>query len=176
MNLGLKRNEVRIVPYTNEWNKEFVRVRGEIQKFSNIEKGRIQHIGSTAIEDSLAKPIIDIMIGVHDLDKLDSIFIAGLKSIGFLRLKVERPSEIIFAKFTDNTYEKRTHYIHVVEYEKEIWKNFIFFRDYLNDNEKARIDYMNIKLEYLKTDFIGINEYTDYKESFVKDILKNMNK
>lgn len=176
MNLGLKRNEVRLVPYTNEWNNEFVRVKNEIQKHSNIKENHIQHIGSTAIKESLAKPIIDIIIGVDNLEELDSMFIEVLKSIGFLRLKVERPNEIIFAKFTDNTYEKKTHYIHLVEYEKEIWKSFIFFRDYLNDNKKARTDYMNIKLEYLKTSSIGINEYTDYKESFVKDILKNMDK
>lgn len=176
MNLGLKKNEIRLVPYTHEWNNEFMRVKDEIQKYSNIKENQIQHIGSTAIKDSLSKPIIDIMIGLDNLEKLDSMFIEILKSIGFLRLKVERPSEIIFAKFTDNTYEKKTHYIHLVEYEKEIWRKLTFFRDYLNDNKKARIDYMNIKLEYLKTDSIGINEYTDYKESFVKDILKNMNK
>lgn len=49
-------------------------------------------------------------------------------------------------------------------------------KDYWNDNEKARTDYMNLKLEYLKTSSIGINQYTDYKESFIKDILKNMDK
>lgn len=38
MNLGLKRNVVRVVPYTNEWNNEFMRIRDEIQKPITIKR------------------------------------------------------------------------------------------------------------------------------------------
>lgn len=89
-----------------------------------------------------------------------------------LRLKAERPSEIVFAKFTDDTYEVKTHYIHLVEHEKELWKNLLFFRDYLNANENMRLDYTNLKQDYLKMHLTGINEYTDHKEAFVKNIFK----
>lgn len=68
--------------------------------------------------------------------------------------------------------KKKTHYIHLVEFEKEQWKNLIFFRDYLNTNENARKEYINIKLDYLKRHSTGINEYTEHKENFVKSIFK----
>ena len=58
---------------------------------------------------------------------------------------MERPGEIVLAKFTDETYEVKTHFIHMVDFEKELWRNQLFFRDYLNSNEKAREEYMNIK-------------------------------
>lgn len=170
MKLGLKRDEIKLVDYTPEWINEFIRVKKEIMQNVNIEENRIEHIGSTAIKGMSAKPILDILIGVDDIQNLDETIIKGLKNIGFLRLRVERPEEIVLAKFTDKTYEEKTHYIHLVEFQKELWDNLIFFRDYLNSNEPARKKYLDIKLEYLKKSSTGINEYTDYKEEFVKNI------
>ncbi|TKI26277.1 GrpB family protein [Bacillus mycoides] len=172
MELGLKGDEVKIVPYTTEWHTEFLKVKKAIHQNTNINENHIEHIGSTAIKNMLAKPIIDILVAVDDLTTLDPSVVKGLKAIGFLRLKVERPGEIVFAKFTDDTYEEKTHYTHLVEYEKELWKNLIFFRDYLNINENARKDYIQLKLDYLKMHSTGINEYTKHKENFVKNIFK----
>lgn len=107
MELGLQKDEVKVVPYTADWGTEFLKVKKEIHQCTNISKNRIEHIGSTAIKDMLAKPILDILVAVDDLCTLNPSIIKGLKSIGFLRLRVERPNEIIFAKFTDNTYEKK---------------------------------------------------------------------
>ncbi|MFF2175231.1 hypothetical protein ACFVT8_01995 [Lysinibacillus sp. NPDC058147] len=46
MILGLKKNEVKIVPYDSEWKNEFMRARSEIIKHTNIQFDRIQHIDS----------------------------------------------------------------------------------------------------------------------------------
>jgi GrpB-like predicted nucleotidyltransferase (UPF0157 family) len=170
LKLGLKKDEVRLVDYTAEWNEEFIRVKKEIMENTNLDGNRIEHIGSTAIQGMSAKPILDILIGVDDLQNFDEKIISGLKDVGFLRLRVERPGEIVFAKFTDKTYEEKTHFVHLVEFNKELWNNLIFFRDYLNSNETTKEQYLGIKMEYLKKSSTGINEYTDYKEEFVKNI------
>lgn len=172
MRLGLKRDEVRLENYTPEWKEEFNRVKDQIIESTNLDETRIQHIGSTAIKGMAAKPILDILVGVDDLQEVDGRIITGLRKIGFLRLKVDRPGEIVFAKFTDETYEEKTHFIHLVEYKKEIWGNLIFFRDYLNANELARRQYLEIKLEYLRKASTGVNEYTNHKESFVQSIFE----
>ncbi|MGG0658584.1 GrpB family protein [Rummeliibacillus pycnus] len=170
MKLGLGKNEVKIVPYEIEWKDEFARVKKEILLHTNINENQIEHIGSTAIVGMAAKPIIDILMGVKDLKLLDAKLIKGLKESGFLRLRVERPNEIVFAKFTDDTYEVKTHFIHLVEYNGELWNNLIFFRDYLNDHEDVSKEYLNIKLTYINEKSNGINEYTDFKENFVRNI------
>ena len=85
MELGLKSNEVRIVPYTSEWRDEFLKVKKEILQQTDIKEECIEHIGSTAIINIPAKPIIDILAGVDDLTKVDSSLIDGLKMIGFYR-------------------------------------------------------------------------------------------
>ncbi|USK54529.1 GrpB family protein [Cytobacillus solani] len=172
MELGLKSDEVRLVDYTPEWKKEFIRVKKELIENTNLEENRIEHIGSTAIKGMSAKPIIDILVGVDDLSKVDKPLFKDFYRAGFLRLKVERPGEIVLAKFTDDTYEVKTHYIHLVEYHKELWNNLIFFRDYLISDETAKKRYLEVKKEYLKKSSTGVNEYTDFKGEFVKSIFK----
>lgn len=172
MKLGLKRDEVRVVEYTPEWQEEFSRVRKELVEYTNMDEHRIQHIGSTAIRGMSAKPIIDLVVGVDDLGQVDKPLLKNFNKAGFLRLKVERPGEIVLAKFTDDTYEEKTHFIHLVEYQKELWNNLIFFRDYLNSNEAARKEYLEIKTEYVNTSSTGVNEYTNFKEEFVRSIFE----
>ena len=170
MELGLTKDELKLVPYDNEWKNEFLRVKQEIIKHTNLEDALIQHIGSTSIVGIMAKPILDMIVGVDDINDVDKIIISGLKKVGFLRLAVERPSEIVFAKFVDDTYHVKTHFIHLVDYEKELWKNLIYFRDILNSNEVVRNEYENLKWEYVKNNTSGIGDYTDHKEEFVKRI------
>jgi len=133
--LGLKNDEVRLESYTSEWENEFIKVKEELREHTSFDEERIEHIGSTAIKGMSAKPIIDIIVGVDDLQKVDKPLLKSFSKAGFLRLKVERPGEIVLAKFIDDTYKEKTHFIHLVEYQKELWNNLIFFRDYLNTNE-----------------------------------------
>lgn len=175
MKLGLNHDEVRIVDYTEEWAEEFSQVKQELIEKTNLEVEHIEHIGSTAIKGVQAKPIIDILVGVDDLEQVDKAFLKALAEAGFLRLRVVRPGEIVLAKFTDDTYKVKTHYIHLTEYQGELWNDLTFFRDYLNANEVAREEYVNVKCDYLKSSSTGIKEYTDFKEVFIKKIVARRN-
>lgn len=172
MTLGLKNNEVRLEDYTSDWSREFTRVKEQILQATSLHSHQIEHVGSTAIQGLRAKPILDMVIGVDSLEKVDTKLFKDLQSIGFLRLRVERPNEIVLAKFTDETYEAKTHYIHLVEFGGEVWENLIFFRDYLNTHDEARQQYLAIKLDYLKTSSSGIQEYTEFKDAFVKEVFE----
>lgn len=152
MKLGLKRNEIRLVPYADEWHKEFMNVKQNILNSTPIQERQIEHVGSTAIKGMVAKPILDIAIGVDDINNVGRAIFQGLNNLGFLRLRVERPNEIVLAKFTDETCEEKTHYIHLVEYGNELWENLIFFRDYLISNDAAREQYKNLKNRISETE------------------------
>lgn len=172
MNLGLKNNEVRLVEYSPKWRGEFERSKNLILDHTHIPENRIEHIGSTSIIGMSAKPIIDIVIGVDDLKKVDKTLFKELEKAGFFRLKVNRPNEIVLAKFLDESYKVKTHFIHLVEYKKDLWHNLIFFRDYLNSNKEDREKYLDIKKKYVSKSSTGIIDYTNYKENFVKEIYK----
>lgn len=172
MELGLKKDEVRIVDYTIEWADEFEKVRQELIDSTGLARERIEHIGSTSIRGMKAKPVIDILVGIDDLSQADKVLMKSFGKEGFLRLKVERPGEVVLAKFKDDSYQVKTHYIHLVEYRKKLWNNLMFFRDYLNENEEARNEYLRIKEVFLSNQSEGIIEYTDFKETFVYKIIE----
>lgn len=65
----------------------------------------------------------------------------------------------------------KTHFIHAVSFKEELWENLIFFRDYLNEHEGERMEYANMKEDYLRqNNSPNINEYTNFKDEFVKNI------
>ena len=132
----------------------------------------VEHIGSTAIHGMMAKPIIDIAVGVEAITELDKQFFKDLEQAGFLRLRVEQPQEIVLARFTDDSYHVKTHNIHLVDIGGDVWKNLLFFRDYLNENESAHQEYLQLKLDYVKASTTGINAYTNHKEEFVRRVFR----
>ncbi|MEO4052183.1 GrpB family protein [Solibacillus sp. CAU 1738] len=170
MELGLTKDEVKIVPYNAEWKNEFDRIKVAILQTTNINDNQIEHIGSTAIVEMKAKPIIDILVGVKEISEINRDFEQALRSIGFYRLRVARPNEVVFAKFKDETFEIKTHFIHVVNFKDDLWENLLFFRNYLNEHEDAKLEYIQLKEAYLETRATGINDYTNFKEDFVMRI------
>lgn len=78
-----------------------------------------------------AKPILDIAIGVYDLEMV-SEFIEPLKQIG---------NEFIYHKeflerrfFRKGQWGAGTHHLHFYNFKGEHWNNQILFRDYLRKN------------------------------------------
>ncbi|WP_107841274.1 GrpB family protein [Metasolibacillus meyeri] len=171
MNIGLKKDEIVLVPYEQAWQAEFAKTKNELLRVTNLQSNQIEHIGSTSIEGMRAKPIIDLLVGVEDVGCLEKSFFKGLLQAGFHRLRVERPNEIVCAKFTDNTFQIKTHYIHLVQYKGQKWQELLFFRDYLRRNDAAKKQYEQLKLSFFETGLQGIGAYTNYKEEFVKAVL-----
>lgn len=66
----MRKTAVNLSDYKLNWEKEF-----------EYEKKRIvgiEHIGSTSIKELKAKPIIDIIVGVEDLDEVSKNYCFGL--------------------------------------------------------------------------------------------------
>lgn len=171
MELGLKKNEVKLVDYDQDWKTEFNEIQKSIIQYTHLSEDDIQHIGSTSIHGMMAKPVIDLLIGLNCLDSVDHSFFDQIQKAGFFRLKVQREQEIILAKFKDDTFEIKTHFIHLVEKNGKNWNDLIFFRNYLRDHVEAQNAYSSLKQQYVEQKQTGISEYTTYKEQFVNQIV-----
>ncbi|ANB56966.1 grpB family protein [Anoxybacillus sp. B7M1] len=63
--------KVEVVPFSEQWAEQF---RCEADKMKDVFQNgcvEIYHIGSTSVPGMRAKPIIDIMVEVHNLDEVD---------------------------------------------------------------------------------------------------------
>lgn len=64
MSLGLRRGTVLVEPHNAEWDVIAVETIAELHRILQDVLVDAQHIGSAAIKDICAKPIIDIVAGV----------------------------------------------------------------------------------------------------------------
>ena len=128
--IGLKRGTVELIPHQKEWSENAENVIRLLKQLLGDTAIDIQHIGSTAISSIHAKPIIDIVIGVRELNDIHP-YINVLKESGFIFRGEDVPGQVLFVK---GNFEEdlRTHHIHVVKWNGSEWNNYINFRDYLN--------------------------------------------
>lgn len=134
---GLVRGTVQLAAHQKEWDTNAEQTMKALKRLLGDIAVDIQHVGSTAIPLIHAKPIIDIAVGVRDLqDIMPSIGV--LKQNGFVFRGEDVPGQVLLV-VGDFENDVRTHHIHVVKWKGGQWENYINFRDYLNAfPEKAR--------------------------------------
>ena len=171
--LGLNRNVVRLTSYRQEWKELFEQEKELLESLIGEYVVDIQHIGSTAIEGIAAKPMIDVLIGLHSLDDVKKFDKYRLKNADIYHLgRVEIDGKEVFAKFSDLEELTKTHVYHVVEYGGDWWQQHTLFRDYLNEHPDVARQYETLKkksaLKYPDDERL----YSDAKKVFVDDVLR----
>lgn len=170
MSIGLQRGTVAVTEHKTEWE---ISAKEIIEKLKNILKNDMidaQHIGSTSIKGICAKPIVDIVVGVSDFDK---IFKNNevLSQNGIFYRREDQPGQHLYL-CGDLENNIHTHYIHVVIWGKDAWNNYINLRDYLNANKEKAREYSALKERLAKEYPEDRIAYTDGKKEFIKDVLE----
>lgn len=70
---GLRRSSVRLTPYQAEWKKLYEKEATQLRTFFGEKLLCVEHVGSTAVDGMEAKPIIDMMAAVEDLEEAHSL-------------------------------------------------------------------------------------------------------
>jgi GrpB-like predicted nucleotidyltransferase (UPF0157 family) len=169
--LGVERGLVKLEPYNYKWSMLFDKERELL--YSHLEDLiiRIEHVGSASIEGLFAKPIIDIAIGVSSLDRVIKIR-EKVKEIGYFEVPVSIDDKHVFAKNKEN---KITHFLHIMIYNQNLWRDQISFRDYLRSFPDAKRKYIKLKEELANKYPNDVVSYTNEKKKFVDHILKKVN-
>jgi GrpB-like predicted nucleotidyltransferase (UPF0157 family) len=63
---------VEIVPYDARWIGRFEEEADLLRSIFGEEVAAVHHIGSTSIPGMMAKPIIDVLLEVRDIDRVDA--------------------------------------------------------------------------------------------------------
>jgi GrpB-like predicted nucleotidyltransferase (UPF0157 family) len=168
---GLKNGYVIVSPYTKVWKKAYQIEKSRI--IENIPEVRnIEHIGSTAVEELSAKPIIDIMIGYQDdLEKQN--IIEKLKDLDYTFFGENGIKDRYFFKYTTGDKITKFH-IHLSKFESEFWNRHIEFRDHLRNNKNDREYYAEIKDKLSRKAFSNREKYVQDKDEFIKKIVEKI--
>ena len=155
---------VKIEKYNPNWVQQFKKESKELENQLGSIVRYIYHIGSTAVPDLMAKPIIDIMLDVKSLTDLDNqsqkLEKIGYEVMGELGIKGRR----YFRKGDNN----RTHQIHAFKSEDPNLIRHLAFRDYLIKHKSIADKYGELKRNITEGCNNDIEKYCDEKEPFVK--------
>jgi GrpB-like predicted nucleotidyltransferase (UPF0157 family) len=159
---------IRVDDYNPAWPRHFEEARDLLRRALGDAILEIQHVGSTAVPGLAAKPIIDIMIAVPDLDRAREQCVRPLANLGFdyvPEFEAVMPYRLYFRKGIP-----RTHHIHMVQPDGEFWERHLLFRDYLRKHPAAVAEYAALKKRLAEEHGSDMDGYTEAKSDFIRGI------
>jgi GrpB-like predicted nucleotidyltransferase (UPF0157 family) len=169
----LTREDVALVPYDPLWPELFRLEKAHL--LACLPAGlvrRVEHFGSTAVPGLAAKPVIDVLVEVPDLDQTKARTAPVLQARGydyFWRPTRGGDGPPFYAWFIkrDPATGARTHHIHMVEAGfQEHWDRLLF-RDFLIAHPQAACEYQALKLRLTSDHPNDRVAYTEGKTAFV---------
>ncbi|MEM7562307.1 MAG: GrpB family protein [Pseudomonadota bacterium] len=171
-NLDIRQNmsqvEVSLSVYNPDWPIMFEREKKLLTAVAGEWlQGSVEHIGSTSVPGLIAKPVIDIMFGIETLDQArPAIGVLEKEGYHYYPYKQE-----IMHWFCKPSPEYRTHHVHLVPYQSELWNERIRFRELLRTNNQIAMEYADLK-EKLSEKYPQDREsYTLEKWPFISRVL-----
>jgi GrpB-like predicted nucleotidyltransferase (UPF0157 family) len=133
---------VRIVDYDPAWpamaEEEMRRIREALGEVAVL----LEHVGSTAVPDLAAKPIVDLQLSVRAIQPRER-YVEPLERLGYLFVPApESPDYHFFAKPPERP---RTHHLHVCETGSEHEFRHIAVRDFLRAHADEAAKYAALK-------------------------------
>jgi GrpB-like predicted nucleotidyltransferase (UPF0157 family) len=170
--LGLNKDVVALVEHATNWKELFKEEKDLLNTLVGEHVVDIQHIGSTAIDEIAAKPLIDILVGVKSMDDVQKFNKHKLKEANIYHLgRVQIDGKEVFAKFSNLENLTKTHVLHVVEYGGDWWQKHTFFRDYLTEHPEVAKQYEVLKKEMAEAFPTNERSYAEGKRYFVERIV-----
>jgi GrpB-like predicted nucleotidyltransferase (UPF0157 family) len=151
-----------VAPYDPEWPRSFVAERALLELvLEPWLDGGIHHVGSTSIPGIAAKPIVDMMAGVRNLDEARAAY-EPLFAQGYVHTP-HRPG-------IAHHFSKAGYGLHLTEPGSDLWRERLAFRDALRDDPVLAAEYEELKLR-LAREHDDAGAYTKAKRAFVAAVL-----
>ena len=155
---------VRLVTYDPAWPARFESERALLEAaVGDSAVGGIHHVGSTAVPGLDAKPIIDILVGVSDLESSRSCF-EPLAELDYLYAPYLAEEMHWFCKPDP---QRRTHHLHLIPVGSPRFEDEIAFRDLLRSDQAMAAEYLALKRRLAAEFEHDRDGYTDAKAGFI---------
>ncbi|MET3937416.1 GrpB-like predicted nucleotidyltransferase (UPF0157 family) [Paenibacillus sp. PvP094] len=164
------REEVVVSEYDPRWVEDYHVERNKIMKVLTEICVDFEHIGSTSVPGLGAKPLIDMMAAVHELNDVKAVHMEALGELGYEYVpKPDFPERLFFRK---GQWRAGTHHLHVYKYKSVEWKDNLLFRNALRRDSEVMQEYYALKKmleQQFRHDRVG---YTAAKAAFIQSIIQ----
>ena len=168
--MGLINKQVYLENNYELWKKMFEEEKEKLIKLFTDDNFEIEHVGSTAVEDLSAKPIVDIAIGVSSFDDFKK-YIDKLSNLYTIKENYDNDEILLINEDKNETF----FLIHVIPINCIRYKNMITFRNILRTNHDILKQYEMLKSNLADKYYNNRKLYTKLKNDFIVKILKNTN-
>lgn len=156
-----------VVPYDSAWPEMFEAEAAKIAGVFGRELVAIYHIGSTSVPGLSAKPIIDMMPVVRDIERVAE-FNPAMVRLGYEpKGEFGIPGRRYFVRGGD---ENRTHHVHTYGPDNAELARHLDFRDYLRAHPAIAEQYAALKEELARQFPHDIQGYIAGKDAFIREI------
>ena len=156
-------DRVELVDHDPSWAELYEQEAARLRPIFDGHLVGMEHIGSTSVPGLCAKPIVDVLVGLRELELTDEQ-IAAMVEFGYLFLGEHGlPGRLFFRK------NPRTHHVHVVEHGGEHWDRQLTFRDALRADEEERKRYDAFKRRLAAKGYPR-EVYTELKTPFIREV------
>ncbi len=166
-----------IEKYTADWIRDFELLKFEIAKGLRGTEFQIEHVGSTAVPNLAAKAIIDIDIIYEKATEFEAIK-TGLINLGYFHNGDQGIAQReVFKRITSSNHkilDGIRHHLYVCQATSNELKRHILFRDFLRNNDWARIEYEAKKYELAMKARQDKKLYAELKELHLKDFVNSI--
>jgi GrpB-like predicted nucleotidyltransferase (UPF0157 family) len=157
---------VTLVPYDAAWPAAFEAEQRRLCETLAVAPDALEHIGSTAVPGLLAKPVVDMMLGLPRYPPPDT-FINRLTILGYQDMREANVPGRRYLRLR----EGQPFNLHIVERGGEHWNNNLRLRDHLRSDAGARERYAAAKRDALgKSD--RLLAYSAGKQSVLASLVK----
>lgn len=161
----MKKN-IEVVPYSLQWPEMFASEAELVKQALGNNCITIHHIGSTSVPGLSAKPIIDILPVVRNIQEVDKATKA-MESLGY---EAKGEYGIAFRRYFQKGKDIRTHNVHVYQEGDPEISRYLKFRDWMRSHTSDAESYGKLKLELAKKFPYDILQYCNGKDTFVANI------
>ena len=160
---GNERRAIVLVDHDPSWPARFLDGRAKITTALGAEAIRIEHIGSTAMPGLAAKPIIDVLVTVADIED-EPRYLPALQRAGYV-LRVREPGHRMV-----RTPELDVH-VHILRDVDPAVTAYLAFRNRLRSSIADRDLYAATKRRLAQQDWPTMDHYADAKREVILQIL-----
>lgn len=162
---------VEVVDHDPRWRSQFEAEAKELGDLLASLSPVIEHIGSTAVAGIPAKPTIDVLVLVDDVQEVLR-FRDALAAVGYdyRPASLTSSSDQLYFRKVDAA-GKRTHHLHVVARRSPRAQHYTAFRDYLRAHQAEAQAYATVKLDLARRFANERMRYVDEKASYVDELM-----
>lgn len=158
---------VEVVVYDPAWPSRFEHWRARLADHLGASALRIEHIGSTAVPGLPAKPVIDIHVGVAEVENEPS-YVPHIERAG-VALRSREDGHRYFRPAGDRPREVQ---IHLSTIGSEWEQDHLLFRDFLRARQEERRAYAELKRELAQRHRDDRIAYNEAKTAFILDAME----